>query len=230
MKNKAVLVSIPDSEFSCRTRLFIAHDRTANEGSISIRFTAQLANLRGRSQVLTLIIPPEIVGNCELVWASDDDLCPYRLLTKLPAPETEPSAVSTLRLILNNTGIVLCPSGVETLSPADPTDLNFAAFAKICQSKSLLLHISQRQFGDEERGQLKAFLGALRKSNLREKLFGTKRQRMVRTTWRVFSPPDPPSYCDTLVSKQQVDPPRYEQSVPKQMIGKRGRGMFLPPY
>ncbi|QQK46087.1 Intermediate filament protein [Penicillium digitatum] len=210
MKNKAVLVSIPDSEFSCRTRLFIAHDRTANEGSISIRFTAQLANLRGRSQVLTLIIPPEIVGNCELVWASDDDLCPYRLLTKLPAPETEPSAVSTLRLILNN------------------TDLNFAAFAKICQSKSLLLHISQRQFGDEERGQLKAFLGALRKSNLREKLFGTKRQRMVRTTWRVFSPPDPPSYCDTLVSKQQVDPPRYEQSVPKQMIGKRGRDPWSP--
>ncbi|KAJ6126138.1 hypothetical protein N7471_010631 [Penicillium samsonianum] len=228
LKNKAVLVSIPDSEFSCRTRLFIAHDKTANEGSISIRFTAQLANLTGRSQVLTFIIPPEIVENCEFVSASDDGLCPYRLLPKLPAPENKPSDVSTLRLILNHTGIVLRPSGMETLSPADPTDLDFAAFAKICQSTCLLLHISQRQFGDEERGQLKTFLGALRKRSLREKLFGTKRQRMVRTTWRVFSPPDPPSYCDTLVSKQQVDPPRYEQSVPKQVIGKRGRDPWSP--
>ncbi|KAJ9480773.1 hypothetical protein VN97_g12754 [Penicillium thymicola] len=229
LKNKAVLVSIPDSEFSCRTRLFIAHDKTVNEGAISIRFTAQLANLGGRSQVLTFIIPPEIVGNCELVSASDDGLCPYRFLPKLPAPETNVSDVSTLRLILNETGIVLCPSGMESLSPANPTDLDFAAFANICKSTYLLLHISQRQFADEELGQLKTFLGALRKRSLREKLFDTKRQRMVRTTWRVFSPPDPPSYCDTLVSKQQVDPPRYEQSVPKQVIGKkRGRDPWSP--
>ncbi|KEY81943.1 hypothetical protein BA78_2789 [Aspergillus fumigatus] len=100
LKKKAVLVYAPDLNVSCRARLRIIHDQTANQGSISLSITADLANLTGRSQVLTLNIPPDRVGKCALARKSNDNLCPSHFLSLLPAPVTNVSDVSTLSLSL----------------------------------------------------------------------------------------------------------------------------------
>ena len=171
---KAVLVYSPEFDVSCLTRLRVAHDKSANYGSISLRITADLANPTGRSQVLTLNIPPGIVATCLIDRVSNDGLCPSGLVSMLPAAVTDVSAVSTLSLGLNSTGTVLCPAAaLEPPSPANPGDLDFHAFARICQSKSLRLHFSGRQFVNQELDQLEAFSDALGKRSFRQNLFTT---------------------------------------------------------
>ncbi|KAL4977123.1 hypothetical protein BDW66DRAFT_42619 [Aspergillus desertorum] len=222
LKKKTVLVYAPDLDVSCLVRLRIVHDQTANQGSISLSITADLANLSGRSQVLTLNIPPERVEKCGLARKSNDDLCSSRLVPRLPAPVTNVSAVSTLSLSLGTTGIVLYPSGIESLSSATPGDLKFHSFAKICQSKFLRLHFSGRQFVDNELDKLQNFSYALRHGSLRAVPFNQARHGVVQKDWRVFSlSPDPPPYCQESVSEQvnQVDPPLYCE----QAVGKRRR-------
>ncbi|CDM34745.1 hypothetical protein DTO013E5_3339 [Penicillium roqueforti] len=222
---KTVLVYTPDFKACCSARLRIAHDKTANRGSISLRFTAELANLSGRSQVLTLNIPPEIVEKCELARISNVGLCSSDLLPKLPAPVTNLSAVSTLSLILNKTGRFLCPSGVESLSPANQEDLDLDAFAKICQSTSLRLHFSKRQFVEKELNQLEFFSGALR--SLQAEHFDYARHGVVQKDWPFSLLLDPPPYSEERVSDRvkQVDPPLYsEQS--EQAVGKRPRDLW----
>ncbi|GFF37805.1 hypothetical protein IFM51744_03581 [Aspergillus udagawae] len=224
---KAVLVYAPVLNVSCHARLRIVHDQTANRGSISISITAYLANLSGRSQVLTLNIPPERVEKCALAQKSNDNLCSSHLVSMLPAPVTTVSAVSTLSLSLGTSGIVLCPSEMESLSAATPGDLNFHSFAKICQSKFLRLHFSRRQFVNRELDKLETFSCALRKRSLQTVAFNHTRHGVVQKDWRVFSlSPDPPPYCQEPVSEQvkQVDPPLYcEESVSGQVVGKRRR-------
>jgi hypothetical protein len=176
---KAVLVYTPDFNVSCLARLRIAHDKAANQGSISLRITADLANLSGRSQVLTLNVPPSVVENCALARKSNDDLCPSGLVYMLPASETDVSAVSTLSLRLSTTGIVLCPSEMESLIPANQGDLHFHAFAKICQSKFLRLHFARRQFVNKELDRLETFSCALRKASLQSESFDHARHGVV---------------------------------------------------
>jgi hypothetical protein len=48
LKKKVILIYAPDLNISCRARLCIVHDQTANQGSISLLITADLANLSGR--------------------------------------------------------------------------------------------------------------------------------------------------------------------------------------
>ncbi|KAF7587628.1 hypothetical protein BBP40_006912 [Aspergillus hancockii] len=223
---KAVLVSAPDHDVSCLARLRIAHDQTAEQGSISLSITADLANMSGRSQV-TLNIPPGRVEKCALARKSNDNLCSSHLVSMLPAPVTNVSDVSTLSLSLGTTGIVLCPSEMESLSPATPGDLDFHSFAKICKSKLLRLHFSRRQFVVKELDKLEKFSCALRKRSLQTVSFNNARHGVVQKDWRVFSlSPDPPPYCQEPVSEQakQVNPPIYcKESVSDQVVGKRRR-------
>ncbi|KAI9037799.1 uncharacterized protein KD926_011588 [Aspergillus affinis] len=227
---KAVLVHSPDTDVSCFARLRVAHDITANQGSISLIITAALANLSSRSQVLTLNLPPARVETCALARISNDSLCSSSLVSMLQAPVTNVSAVSTLSLRLNTTGIVLCPSDVKTLSPANHGDSNFHAFAKICQSKFLRLHFSRRQFVNKELDRLESFSCALRERYLQIESFDHARQGVVQRDWRAFNLSlDPPPYCEEPVSEQvkQVDPPLYcEESGSEQVVGKRHRGIL----
>jgi hypothetical protein len=144
LKKKSILVYAPNLNVSCRARLRVIHDQTANQGSISLSITADLANLSGRSQVLTLNIPPDRVGKCALAWKSNDNLCPSHLLSLLPAPVTNVSDVSILSLSLGTTSIVLCPPEMESLSPATPGHVGFHSFRKNYQSKFLRLHFVRR--------------------------------------------------------------------------------------
>ncbi|PYI09782.1 hypothetical protein BO78DRAFT_362250 [Aspergillus sclerotiicarbonarius CBS 121057] len=227
---KAVLVSTHDREVLCSARLRIAHDENANQGSISLMIRADLTNLSGR-QLLTFNIPPASVEECALARISNDGLCSSHWIGMLPAPVTSVSDVSTLSLTLGTTGIVLCPSGMESLSPTDPEDSNFRAFAKICQSKSLHLHFSTRQFVKDELDQLESFCFALQKGSLRAESFNHARQGVVKRDWRAFRLSlDPPPYSEEPVSDQaqQLDPPLYrEESRSDQVGGKRCRGILL---
>ncbi|PKX89106.1 uncharacterized protein P174DRAFT_516267 [Aspergillus novofumigatus IBT 16806] len=117
---KSILVYAPNLNVSCCARLCIIHDQTANQGSISLLITADLANLSGRLQVLTLNIPPDRVGKYALARKSNDNLCPSHLLSLLPAPVNNVLDVLTLSLSLSMTGIVLCLPEIESLSPATP--------------------------------------------------------------------------------------------------------------
>ncbi|KAL4744712.1 hypothetical protein BDW72DRAFT_212259 [Aspergillus terricola var. indicus] len=216
---KAVLVYASDLEVFCRADLSIIHDQTADQGSISLSIRTDLTNLSGRSQVLTLNIPPERVEECTLARKSRDNLFPPGLVFMLPAPVTNVSAVSTLSLSLGTTGIVLCPSELESLSPATPGDVKFYSFAKICRSRSLRLHFSGRQFVNKELDKLQNFSYALQRRSLQAVSFSHARHGVVQKDWRVFSlPPDPPPYCQEPVS-EQVDPPQYCE----QAVGKRRR-------
>lgn len=93
---------------------------------------ANLANMSSRSQVLTLNIPPDRVEKCALAWKSNDNLCPSHFLSILPAPVTNVSDVLTLSLNLGMTGIILCLSEMESLSPATLGHVDFCLFARIC--------------------------------------------------------------------------------------------------
>ncbi|KAI9374442.1 hypothetical protein BJX61DRAFT_532375 [Aspergillus egyptiacus] len=207
---KAVLVYAPDFDVSCLARLRIAHNRTANQGSVSLSITADLANLSSRSRVLRLNVPLESVEGCELAQISNNSLCPSHLLPMLQAHVTNVSAVSTLSLRLGTTGVVLCPAGTDSLSPAIPGDLNFHSFAMICQSKFLRLHFSRRQFVNTELDQLEEFSCALRRRCLQTETFDHARHGEVQRDWRAFNLSlDPPPY--------------YQEPVSEQVVGKRRR-------
>jgi hypothetical protein len=225
---KAILVYTPDFDVSCFAVLRIAHDKKANEGSISLKITADLANLSVRSPLM-LNISPGVVKECTLARKSNDRLCPPGLFSMLPARVKKVSAVSTLSLTLRKTGIVLCPTGMESLSPANPGDLNFDAFAKICHSTSLCLYISQRQCADEELDQLEIFSGALR--SLQAKTFKNARHGVEERDCGVFARwlnPNPPPYPEERVS-EHGDPPVYCKHS-EQVIGKRRTGTLSSSY
>ncbi|GKZ22434.1 hypothetical protein AbraIFM66951_004655 [Aspergillus brasiliensis] len=152
----------------------------------------------------------------------------------LPAPVQNVSAVSTLSLTLCTTGIVHCPSDMESLSPATPDDVDFNSFTKICQSKFLCLHFSRRQFVNKELDKLEVFSRALQNKSLQTVPFDHARHGTVQKDWRVFNlSSDPPPYSQEPVSGQlkQVEPPLYcEESGSEQVVGKRRRDTWsLPP-
>ncbi|KAJ6003599.1 hypothetical protein N7522_006291 [Penicillium canescens] len=225
---KAILVYTRDWDVSCSAILRIGYDKKANQGSISLKITADLANLSGRSP-LTLNISPEIVKECKLDRKSNDRLCPSGLFSMLPARVKKVSAVSTLSLTLKNTGIVLCPTGTESLSPANQGDSDFDAFAKICHSTSLRVYISERQFVDKELDQLETFSGALR--GLQAETFENARHGMEARDCGVFAGwlnPKPPPYPGRRVS-EQGDPPVYCKHL-GQVIGKRRTVPWSPKH
>lgn len=223
---KSILVYTSDWDVSCLADLRIAHYKKANQGSISLTITADLANLSGSSP-LKLNISPQVVKECTLVRESNGHLCPSGLFSKLPARVKKVSAVSTLSLTLKNTGIVLCPIGTESLSPANQEDLVFDAFAKICRSTSLRLYISKRQIVDKELDQLETFSGALR--GLQAETFANARHGMEARDCGVFAGwlnSKPPPYPGGRVS-EQGDPPVYCKHL-GQVIGKRRTGILSP--
>ncbi|KAJ5742546.1 uncharacterized protein N7511_011278 [Penicillium nucicola] len=219
--DKAVLVYALDFDVSCFARIRVAFDANTNQGSISLNVKADLANLSGKSQELKLNVPPEVVETCKLSRKSNDGLCPSGLVSMLPTPVTHVSAASTLELTLNETGIVLRPARMKFLSPAKPGDLNFYAFARVCQSKLLRLHFARRQFAVKELNQLETFSVALQKRSVQAETFDYDRHGLAQTDWHAFklSHEPPPDYDDEQVD--QVDPPPY----PVSRNGKRLRSM-----
>ncbi|CAD0114411.1 unnamed protein product [Aureobasidium uvarum] len=198
---KAVLAHAPEFDVACVARLRIAHDQTGDQGSISIRFNAALTELG--KQTLMLNIRPEEVDTCTVVAKSNNQLIPDRMFSMVPVSVTNPAAVSTLILCINTTGVVLVPPSADgtTLSPAVPTDANFQAFAKLCQSKTIHLHLAKQQFKDGDLQQLRTFSGAVRARMLKAQPLDYKRLNAghgaIERDWRVFEQvTNPPPYCE----------------------------------
>jgi hypothetical protein len=210
---RAVLAHAPEFDAACVARLRIAHDHNDDQGSISIRINAALTGFG--KQTLMLSIRPEGVDACTVVAKSNDKLIPDRMFSMVPVSVTKSAAVSTLMLCLNATGTVLVPPSVDgTISG----DANLDAFAKICKSKIIHLHLSKQQFKDGDLHQLRTFSGALRARVLKAQPFDYKRlnagRGAIEKDWRVFGQSaDPPPYCE----------PASTQTV----LGKRPRGTFL---
>jgi hypothetical protein len=211
---RAVLAHAPEFDAACVARLRIAHDQNNDQGSISLRINAALAGFG--KQTLMLAIHPEGVDTCTVVAKSNDKLIPDRMFSMVPISVTNSAAVSTLILCLNATGVVLVPPSVGgTISG----DANLDAFAKICKSKIMHLHLSKQQFKDGDLHQLRTFSGALRARMLKAQPFDYKRlnagRGAIEKDWRIFGQlANPPPYCEP-VSTQSV-------------LGKRSRGTFSP--
>ncbi|CAG7952919.1 unnamed protein product [Penicillium salamii] len=141
-------------------------------------------------------------------------------------PTKDPSLFIS-RQILSTTSILLCPSEIESLSPANKGDLHFNACAMICQFKFLRLYFHGRRFEEKQLDQLGIFLAALRDGRLQAKAFDRARHGLAERDWRVFSLSlDPPPYSEQHVSEkvQGVHPPLYcAKSESQQVVGKRRR-------
>lgn len=168
-----------------------------------------------------LNICPERVETCTVVAKSNGKLIPDRMFSMVPVSVTNSAAVSTLILCLNATGAVLVPPSLDAtnLRPVASNDAsaNLEAFAKICQSKTIHLHLAKQQFKDGDLHHLRTFSGALRARMLKAQPLDYKRlnagKGAVEKDWRVFGrSTSPPHYCE----------PASVQSV----LGKRSRGTF----
>ncbi|CAD0098420.1 unnamed protein product, partial [Aureobasidium mustum] len=205
---KAVLAQTPEFNVACGARLRIAHNQNDDQGSISIRINTALAELG--KQTLMLNIRPDEVDMCTVVAKSNDKLIPDRMFSMVPVPVTSSAAVSTLILCLNGTGVVLVPPSANgtTLSPAIPEDPEYQAFAKLCQSKTIHLHLSKQQFRDGDLHRLRTFSGAVRARMLKPQSIDYKRLNAghgaIEKDWRIFEQTtSPPPYCEP-VSTQSV--------------------------
>lgn len=213
---KAVLAHTPEFNVACGARLRIAHNQNDDQGSISIRINVALAELG--KQTLMLNIRPQEVDTCTVVAKSNDKLIPDRMFSMVPVSVTSSAAVSTLILFLNATGVVLVPPSAHdtTLSPAVPQDAEYQAFAKLCQSKIIHLHLSKQQLRDGDLHRLRIFSGAVRARMLKPQPIDRKRLNAghgaIEKDWRIFGQTiDPPPYCEPV-------------STPS-VLGKRSRGM-----
>ena len=214
---KAILAHASEFDVACVARLRIAHDHNDDQGSISIRINA---DLDCGKQTLMLNICPEKVDTCTVVAKSNDKLIPDRMFSMVPVSVTNSSAVSTLILCLNATGVVLVPPSLDgtTLRSAvsDAASANLDAFAKICQSKTIHLHLAKLQFKDGDLHHLRTFSGALRARMLKAQPLDYKRlnagRGAIERDWRVFNrSTSPPPYCGAVSVQQSV-------------LGKRSRG------
>lgn len=203
--NKAAIVHAPEFDVGCVARLRIAYDQSANRGSISIRLTVDLVGPNPGRRMLMLNIRPAMVDTCVVASRSNDSLIPSHILDMIPAPVTNSSAVATLTLCLNTTGILLAPSDADILSPANRSDMNFYAFSKICRSNTIHLHLSMRVFTGSELVQLQGFSNVLCDHALEAEHMDYSRlnagRGMKELHWRSFDQSlDPPSYCDAVAS------------------------------
>ncbi|KAJ5976670.1 hypothetical protein N7501_000012 [Penicillium viridicatum] len=122
---KAILVYTPDFDVSCFAVLRIGHDKKANQGSISLKITADLANLSGKSP-LTLNLSPGVVKECTLARKSNDRLCPPVPWSMSPNNKTRKRQLLTSPEALDSLTEANTPStrSTRSLSPSSirPTD------------------------------------------------------------------------------------------------------------
>ncbi|PYH76456.1 hypothetical protein BO82DRAFT_204284 [Aspergillus uvarum CBS 121591] len=234
---KAVLVSTSPRENPSLAGFRLAYDKNTNKGCISLSIKAHLSNrLSGEEDTLILRIPPESVKTCSLISASDETLCSDYFASKLPTRVKHVRDVSTLTLEFVRApaeGTVLCPSEMSSPLSATHGDWNFAAFARICEFKSLRIHFAARQFVGGELGMLKAFVRGLETRSLKAVSFDDSRQGLVVRVWKDLNVllERPPDYEEPASEQvKQADPPPYNEEPKSAHVGgKRARDHSLIP-
>jgi hypothetical protein len=215
---KKVFVCAPTFDVGCLAQVRVCHDRKLGQGYVSINMRLSLADM-DQNQVIKLRICPEMVHMCSVKTTCDDSI-PDQVVSMLRGVK-EASEVSAFKLHLNTPGIVLIPSSLSTIRPAKVGDVNYNAFSRICQTKTINLYFDKRQFLKDDIICLRAFASALRTHSLHAQPVNHTRsnagQGVRESDWTVF--------------KQSLsDPPPYRQLSPSanSVLGKRSRGQGSP--
>jgi hypothetical protein len=169
--NKAVPIHEPHHDVSCQARVRIDHHQMDCQGLLSISVKLALSGFG--DPVLRLNVAPKMVERCSVISRSNADLIPSRILSMLRGM-TDASAVVTMTLDLNTTGLVFVPPQVTTttVSPAQQSDVAAChAFATICRSKTIYLRFSRSQLLNDDLPRLRAFASALRTRSINVALF-----------------------------------------------------------
>ncbi|PWY89296.1 hypothetical protein BO70DRAFT_165038 [Aspergillus heteromorphus CBS 117.55] len=233
---KKVLVSTSTLDNPSVASLRLAYHKHTNQGCISLGINAKSGNSSGQNSLL-FRISPESVKTCRLILVSDETLCPEYFVTRLQTRAKNVRDVSLLILELDRAlaeETVLCPSNLPSCLPAAHSDLNFAAFARICEFKSLRIYFGRQQFRDCELGILRTFVHGLRTKNLKAVSFDEARQGRIERRWKDLSVwlDKPPDYEESASERvQQVNPPPYHDKSKLARAGeKRPRDhSSLPP-
>ncbi|RAL09449.1 uncharacterized protein BO97DRAFT_351865 [Aspergillus homomorphus CBS 101889] len=233
---KKVLVSTSTLDNPSVASIRLAYHKYTNQGCISLGINAKSGNSSGQNSLL-FRISPESVKTCRLILVSDETLCPEYFITRLQTRAKNVRDISLLDLELDRAlaeETVLCPSNLPSPLPAAHRDLNFAAFARICESKSLRIYFGRQQFRDHELGILRTFVHDLNTKTLKAVSSNEARQGRVERRWKDLSVwlDKPPDYEESASERvQQVNPPPYHDKSKLARAGeKRPRDhSSLPP-
>lgn len=221
----------PDSQAFLSATLLMSHDIETKQGIISIRVTLHNPNPTCASQVLTLAFPPKSVTTCSWIPKSNDNLCPARLLAKVPRNSGDVSNVSTLSLQLRTTAEAFVPYNMKPLSPHTQSISDFHALEKISTSNILYIHFGKDQVTKKEIPLLQRFLHALRDCSVEVLRLDLKRHGLIEGALHNYRPPSfPPPYSEKSVSEQEELPAYCADSVSEQVVGKPRIGTIPFPH
>lgn len=195
---KKIFVHTPEFDVGCLAQVRLCHDQELDQGYVSIKMRLSLAGM-DENQVVVLRVCPETVDMCTVKSTCDADTIPGQVTGMLRGVK-EASEVSAFKLSLKTPGIVLVPSSLSTIRPAKAGDVNFDAFSRICQTKTINLYFDKRQFKQDDKLRLRAFASALRTRSLDAQPVNHTRANAGRgvreSDWTIFelSPSDPPPY------------------------------------
>lgn len=171
-------------------------------------------------QVIILRICPKSVDMCTVKLTCETGTVSEQVISMLRRVRGA-SEVSKMRLTLKEPGVVLVPSGLSVIRPAEGGNISYNAFSRICQAKQIVLYFDKRQFNQDDSFCLRAFANALRSRSIEARPLDYTRfnsgHGVRERDWTVFeqSTSDPPAYRPLSPSANRV-------------LGKRLRGGGRP--
>jgi hypothetical protein len=216
---KKAFVYAPEFNVGCLTEVRVSHDQKEGQGYVSIKSRLCLADM-DTNQVIILRICPKLVDMCTVKLTCETGTVSEQVISMLRGVKAA-SEVSKLRLTLKEPGVVLVPSGLSVIRPAEVGNVSYNAFSRICQAKQIVLYFVKRQFNQDDSFGLRAFASAVRSRSIEAQPLDYTRfnsgQGVRESDWTVFE--QPPS-----------DPPAYRPLSPsaKCVLGKRLRGGGRP--
>ncbi|KEQ81704.1 hypothetical protein M438DRAFT_367596 [Aureobasidium pullulans EXF-150] len=186
---RAAFIQNPALDHGCACQVRFLHDSSRGEASVSLQYAANLAEVTVNPRHIVLFIRPSLVESCRIV--EEEALSPY-LLQYIPSTSVSgPTDVLTVALTLRSHGALHYPKELTSVR-ADPTEVDLASFAEICQATTIYLHFAKAQFDDQEKTRLQHLVNGLDNGGLSAPPLNLGREDRGRGlqegTWEVFSP------------------------------------------
>lgn len=186
---RAAFIQNPALDHGCACQVRFLHDSSRGEASVSLQYAANLAEVTVNPRHIVLFIHPSLVESCRIV--REEALSPY-LLKYIPSTSVAgPTDVLTVALTLRSHGALHYPKELTSVR-ADPTEVDLASFAELCQATTIYLHFAKAQFDDQEKTRLQHLVNGLDNGGLSAPPLNLGREDRGRGlqegTWEVFSP------------------------------------------
>ncbi|THW92550.1 hypothetical protein D6C99_04779 [Aureobasidium pullulans] len=186
---RAAFIQNPALDHGCACQVRFLHDSSGGEASVSLQYAANLAEVTVNPRHIVLFIRPSLVESCRIV--GEEALSPY-LLKYIPSTSVAgPTDVLTVALTLRSHGALHYPKELTSVR-ADPTEVDLASFAELCQATTIYLHFAKAQFDDQEKTRLQHLVNGLDNGGLSAPPLNLGREDRGRGlqegTWEVFSP------------------------------------------